>query len=334
MSPTEFDALVEDIRANDLREAIWTHDGQIIDGRNRYNACSQIGIEPRFREWNGEGSLVSFVVSLNLKRRHLNESQRAMVAQRLSTFKFGQNQHTSVEGTQICEPVSQSDAAKLLNVSPRIVSSAKKVADKGVPELIEKVESGEISVSAAADLAEMPKYRQKRMIRQGRKVTKKVVSKIHETALVKATKGGRVCVVCTPGVADTDQNFLAAVQLLGKQFPGHQRYLTDVIEELGQNELGEETTAAVERVLNAIRNGNSEHNDCRNAANVTRDQFDIVIMHLIDYSRIRVLHQGGKHDQARGARKKIYEIIKHEIPDPAFDDDDEDEPYYEPFDEI
>ncbi len=32
------------------------------------------------REWNGNGSMVAFVVSANIKRRHLNASQKACVA--------------------------------------------------------------------------------------------------------------------------------------------------------------------------------------------------------------------------------------------------------------
>ena len=42
--------------------------------------------EPTFREWSGEGSLVAFVVSLNLHRRHLDESQRAMVAAKIANM--------------------------------------------------------------------------------------------------------------------------------------------------------------------------------------------------------------------------------------------------------
>ena len=56
-----------------LRTAwLWLHpDGSVVDGRNRYNACEELGIEPAYRTWDGEGSLVDFVVSLNLKRWHL-----------------------------------------------------------------------------------------------------------------------------------------------------------------------------------------------------------------------------------------------------------------------
>lgn len=335
MSPTEFESLVDDIRANTLREAIWIHDGQIIDGRNRYNACTQLGIEPRYREWDGAGSLVSFVVSLNLTRRHLNESQRAMVAQRLSTFRFGDNQHTASEGPQICEPLSQTDAAKLLNVSPRTVSSAKKVADKGAPELIQKVESGEISVSAAAELADLPKFEQKReikkkrLIRKGREASRKIMASLQVTALKQATKGGRVCVVCSPTTQDTVQNFLAAIQILGKRFPSRKQYLTDIIEEMGQEELRDETVADRDRVMNAIRLGYSEHNDCRTATGISHDRFDLIIADLLDYKNIIVVPQGGKHEEARGARKKIYEIIEQVMPDVEIDDDLD----YEPVDD-
>ena len=37
-------------------------------------------MEPRLRTWHGEGSLIDFVVSMNLRRRHLTSSQRAAAA--------------------------------------------------------------------------------------------------------------------------------------------------------------------------------------------------------------------------------------------------------------
>jgi hypothetical protein len=64
----QFEELVQDISKNGLLEPICLHpDGQILDGRNRYRACAKAGIKPRFREWNGNGSAVEFVVSMNLK---------------------------------------------------------------------------------------------------------------------------------------------------------------------------------------------------------------------------------------------------------------------------
>jgi hypothetical protein len=66
--------------------------GAIIDGRHRYRACETLGIEPKVQEWDGEGSLTSFVVGLNLHRRHLDTSQRAAVAAEALPFFEGEAQ--------------------------------------------------------------------------------------------------------------------------------------------------------------------------------------------------------------------------------------------------
>ena len=81
-----------------------------------------------------ETSVEAFVVSLNLKRRHLSEEQRAMVAGRLANLEEGRPEKTA----QICA-VSQSDAAELLNVSRRSVQHAVAVQRDGAPELIAAV---------------------------------------------------------------------------------------------------------------------------------------------------------------------------------------------------
>jgi ParB-like chromosome segregation protein Spo0J len=80
----EFDALVADIQASGLHEAIWLHQGQVLDGRNRYRACQALGRDCPIRDYPGNDPL-GFVLSMNLQRRHLDESQRAMVGARLAT---------------------------------------------------------------------------------------------------------------------------------------------------------------------------------------------------------------------------------------------------------
>ncbi len=126
-----------------MHEAVWTYQGSIIDGRNRFNACKALEIKPTFRAWDGKGSLASFVISLNLHRRHLNESQRGMVAQALATMSEGRHATSSIE------LVSQTQAGEMLNVSVATVKRAAKVRKEGTPETIAAVESGKLPVSVA-----------------------------------------------------------------------------------------------------------------------------------------------------------------------------------------
>jgi site-specific DNA-methyltransferase (adenine-specific) len=147
MEGPEFDELCRDISANGLIEPIWTYQGKILDGRNRYRACMKVGIAPQYREYTGDNPL-SFVISLNLKRRHLNESQRAIIAAKLANMQLGDNQYKK-EGVQICTPkISLEQAAELLNVGRRTVAMVKAI-EREAPELVEKIERGEMTAHEA-----------------------------------------------------------------------------------------------------------------------------------------------------------------------------------------
>lgn len=156
----EFEELVADIQAHGVREPVWIYDGQIIDGRNRYRASASAGVDCPMRAYDGDDP-VSFVISLNLKRRHLNESQRAMVAAKLANLDLGANQHD--EGL----PIGR--ASELLNVGERSVARARAVHEGGAPELVSAVERGAVSVSAAADIATKPQDEQREIVARGEK---------------------------------------------------------------------------------------------------------------------------------------------------------------------
>jgi hypothetical protein len=125
----------------------------ILDGRNRYRACLEAGVEPIFLPYQGDDP-VAYVLSLNLHRRHLNESQRAMVAGRVATLQAGRPQ----ENTAIAV-IKQDKAAALLNVSIDSIQRARTVLDKGAPELEKAVMAKVVSVSAAADVAKVLQFK-------------------------------------------------------------------------------------------------------------------------------------------------------------------------------
>ena len=96
-------------------------------------------------EWADDPA--GFVVSMNLHRRHLTASQRAMIAARLATRPRGSNQHGSNETP------SQAEAAASLKVSHATVKRAASVLASGSPELVQAVTDGAVSVSAAEQVA-------------------------------------------------------------------------------------------------------------------------------------------------------------------------------------
>ncbi len=122
----------------------------------------EAGVEPRFQEWDGQGSLVAFVVSLNLHRRHLDTNQRAMVAARIATLTEGRPSKTAS-----IEAVSQDDAADLMNVGRSSVQRAREVLEEGAEELIAAVDQGDIAVSTAAEVASLPIEEQQEVVAKG-----------------------------------------------------------------------------------------------------------------------------------------------------------------------
>jgi N6-adenosine-specific RNA methylase IME4 len=159
----EFSELVADVGAHGLREPITTYDEKILDGRNRYRACLAAGIEPAFVPYGGKDP-VAYVISANLRRRHLDEGQRAMIAAKLATLRDGQRQVG-----KFADVPTQGEAAALLNVSERSIRHARDVHTRGAPELISAVELGKVSVSAAADVAELPQDEQREIVARGEK---------------------------------------------------------------------------------------------------------------------------------------------------------------------
>ncbi len=189
------DELREDIRDNGIREKIVLLDGQILDGRNRYDALLELcdGGEvlgdgwghragealdaellsppaPWFVTFNPtvDGDPLKWVLSKNLRRRHLDDSQRALVAARLANLGVGRPraEPRADDEAKPFEPapehippiggISARAAAAMVNVSERSVERARTVINEGVEELQHAVEQGQLAVSAAEKIARLP----------------------------------------------------------------------------------------------------------------------------------------------------------------------------------
>lgn len=180
MEGAEFAALVEDIRAHGQVQPLVMYQGKILDGRNRARACERIGIKPKTVDYRGTDPL-GYVLSLNLSRRHLTDSQRAMVGARIANLKLGSNQHVTGEGGSRDPPsVSIAEAAKRSESSPGSVKRAKKVLDHGTKDLAKAVDDRKIDVATAAKLVDAPANTQRAAAEGGKAVAREIVKKIEE----------------------------------------------------------------------------------------------------------------------------------------------------------
>lgn len=161
MTDGEFAQFVDDVGQRGLIfPIVTTPDGQILDGRHRYRACMELKIKPRYQVHVGDP--LSYVLSVNLHRRHLTESQRAMVGARAANVAHGGSNpgksltsETTKRGiptrstTDGKPAVTMTDAAKAVGVHRDSVQSASNVLKKGVPELVTLVDEGKVTVSRA-----------------------------------------------------------------------------------------------------------------------------------------------------------------------------------------
>lgn len=138
LADDELNELAADIKANGLVHPIVVKDGLLIDGRNRREACRRAGVVPTIVELNGADPL-AYIISTNIKRRHLNKGQQAMAVAMIypEAAKLKRNGSGSVLNTEL---------------STSNVSHARTVL-KWAPDLAQGVLSGAQPLNDAYEIA-------------------------------------------------------------------------------------------------------------------------------------------------------------------------------------
>lgn len=176
------DASELDQLAADAKEQGWnnpvvvTPDGHLLDGRNRLIASVMIGLDVPIRRLDPPDP-IAWVLSENLRRRHLNTAQRAVLAlavEKLYAEQAKERQRVhggtapgrpaslGTEPSQVNDADAQARksaqrAADQVGVGPTAVKLAKKLAAEA-PDLLDQAKSGKTSLDAAAkEAARRPK---------------------------------------------------------------------------------------------------------------------------------------------------------------------------------
>jgi len=185
MEEEELRELASDIKRTGQRHAVVVIGSKILDGRNRVRACEMVGVEPRFSQYEGPkdvASILDYVVSLNLSRRHLSASQRAwlgaLLEERYAEAGIEKKREGGRRGGQAAKHradrpnASESDsshrsrdrAAAAVGSSGRSVQKAKAVREKAADEVQRAVAAGDLTVDAASELAKIDDHDTQREI--------------------------------------------------------------------------------------------------------------------------------------------------------------------------
>ncbi len=151
----EFEDLTASIKANGLRDAIIVHEGQVLDGRNRQNACIAAGVACRYEMFPSDQDALKFVIDKNLRRRQLNDAQRASVAAKIANLGHGGDRSKLPNGR-----LNDDQAAEALNVATRQVRRARVVHEQGGEQVRAALDRGDIPVATAEKISRLPKEEQ------------------------------------------------------------------------------------------------------------------------------------------------------------------------------
>jgi hypothetical protein len=153
MTAEEYAELKADIKAYGLREPITLYQGKILDGVHRYRACRELRVKIKTRVWKRDGGQpIHYIISENVKRRHLTTGQRAALAVELRPIverELAEKEPPRKSGgAKPHRAPALKVAAEYVKVHPSAVETYSRVA-KEAPDLAKKVRAGILPLYAA-----------------------------------------------------------------------------------------------------------------------------------------------------------------------------------------
>lgn len=175
LSSEEYNSLKESIKNNGLWiPIICNPEGIILDGHHRFRVCVELKIKSKFavREFDNKLLEKKFVIECNLKRRQLNDFQKAELGIPLLEIERQLAEKRQLDaGDSI--PLASNDAkgksseivAKKLGMSGTTFERAKKIIEKAPEEVKKRLRENDIRTSITKEYQNLVKT-EKKAIRQ------------------------------------------------------------------------------------------------------------------------------------------------------------------------
>jgi len=177
----ELDRIAKSIKEVGQLVPIKMYEAQILDGRNRFAACQIADVEPTLEDiTDSVPDPYVYVMAMNGDRRHLTHNQLALAAAEYSRYL----ERTEMNGRK------RDVAAKLFDIGARTVGYARRIADEACPEVVSRVESGEMTLVEADKMCKYPHEDQQKILNGTYEPKKRAEGR--EVAPTKTTDKGSV----------------------------------------------------------------------------------------------------------------------------------------------
>lgn len=219
LTEDEHAALERSILAEGCRDALVLWGDVLVDGHNRYGICTKHGLpfqtvqNTRFQSME---DVHLWMIDQHLGRRSVSDFQRGVLALRkkdiMEARRLAVLDNPAPQLAPVPEPgapevpaapplKSREAIARAARISTATVSQIEKIQKAAAPELVAAVRSGEVSISAAAVIADLPAEEQAAAAAGGKKELRQAAKRVRDA------KGGKK----SSGDAVTD----VAVEVLG-----------------------------------------------------------------------------------------------------------------------
>ena len=196
LTTEEYIQLEKNILAEGCRDALVVWNGVLIDGHSRYAICQkhEIGFETVEKEFKNKEEVIIWIILNQFGRRNLSTYDRSLLALKLKPVvqkKARKNltSHTE-QGYQKSDKAIHTikELAKVAGVSHDTIHKVEKIESNALPEVKEKVKSGDISINIASEIVTQPQEEQREIIIKNEKDIIAKANKIKRERKMKRKK--------------------------------------------------------------------------------------------------------------------------------------------------
>jgi len=188
----DIDGLAANIKELGLLQPIGIDSGyRLVFGERRLRACKQLGQDKIKARFVNLDSLLKGELAENEFRKDFAPSERVAIGAAIEAElqgRVGNNQHTKEGKENFPDPKPSGQTRDLVAKATgfgngKTYEQAKKVVQEAAPELVDAMDRGDASVSAAAALLSSPKEDQVKIVAEGRKAIQKAAKHAKSTRL-------------------------------------------------------------------------------------------------------------------------------------------------------